>query len=102
MKLIEKMAFDWHQEEIKKRPLQPFEDYYKANRAFEAGFRACKEMAEKLHRDGRKGTGMCDVCSNDGEWLYEEMVKNMGDEEVTQPQNEVGPVMAEFDVRENW
>lgn len=45
MSRIEMMAHDWHHEELKQRPLQPFEDFYKATRAFQAGYRAALEDA---------------------------------------------------------
>lgn len=49
MTKLEKMANEWQQEELKKRPLQPFEDYYKTIRAYEAGFKAARSTAIKRH-----------------------------------------------------
>lgn len=45
MKLKEKLADEWNMESVKERPLQPFEDYSKASKAWMAGFDQAKVMA---------------------------------------------------------
>lgn len=45
MKLKEKLAHAHAQAELEKRPMQPFEDYYKTTRAYEAGFEKARELA---------------------------------------------------------